>query len=168
MNIDLSKYKLVQPSHIRKVKNKKIMYDLSIKKNPTFHILLGEDRLLTHNCDGQHITALVINFFHKWFPYIIKEGRLKRLVTPLVAADHGNKGRKYFYSLKDFSDYKKKYKVSNIAYLKGLGSLSVEDWEYVMNNRVLFELENDDKTSESLEMAFGNSSQKRKTWLEGK
>lgn len=136
-----------------------------ISKPPAYkNIIIAADE----DPDGQHIAALIVNFFYKWFPYIIQEGRLKRLITPLVAADHGHNGRKYFYTMSDFAEYNKKYKLTNIAYLKGLGSLSIPDWEYVMNNKLLFELTMDDKTENYLDIAFGASSQKRKLWLEGK
>ncbi len=152
--------------------NKEILEIMSIlgiepgsKKPPTYkNIIIAADE----DPDGQHIAALIVNFFFKWFPYIIQEGRLKRLVTPLVAADHGYNGRKYFYTMDDFTRYKNKYKLSNIAYLKGLGSLSLDDWDYVMNNKVFFEIEEDGDAEKYLDIAFGVSSQKRKTWLEGK
>ncbi|NJO92811.1 MAG: hypothetical protein HC831_30470 [Chloroflexia bacterium] len=133
------------------------------KKPPMYkNIIIAADE----DQDGQHIAALIVNFFHKWFPYIIEEGRLQRLITPLVAADHGNNGRKYFYTMNEFTEYSKKYKLSNVAYLKGLGSLSLEDWEHVMRNKMVFELNKDEDTENSLEIAFGNSSDKRKKWLE--
>jgi DNA gyrase/topoisomerase IV subunit B len=135
-----------------------------VERPPSYQkIVIAADE----DMDGHHISALIVHFFHKWFPYIIREGRLKRLVTPLVAADHG-KNRVYFYSLREFSEYSKKYKVSGIAYLKGLGSLSLQDWEYVMKNRVLLDITLDDQADKYLDIAFGSSSGKRKLWLEGK
>lgn len=136
-----------------------------VAKPPAYkNIIIAADE----DPDGQHIAALVVNFFYKWFPYVITEGRLKRLITPLVAADHGHNGRKYFYTMEEFSAYNKKYKLTNVAYLKGLGSLSIPDWEFVMNNKLLFELGLDDEAEKYLDIAFGASSQKRKLWLEGK
>ena len=107
---------------------------------------------------------LIINLFHKWFPYIIEEGRLLKLVTPLVACDFKNK-RKYFYSLEEFNKFASNNKISNLTYLKGLGSLSLQDWEFVMNNRVLFKILNDNDSKKYLEIAFGESSDARKKWL---
>jgi len=136
-----------------------------IAKPPAYkNIIIAADE----DPDGQHIAALIVNFFYKWFPYIITEGRLKRLITPLVAADHGHNGRKYFYTMEEFSKYNKRYKLTNVAYLKGLGSLSIPDWDYVMNNKLLFELTMDNDTEKYLDIAFGASSLKRKLWLEGK
>ena len=50
-------------------------------------------------------------------------------------------------------------------YLKGLGSLSLEDWEWVMHNKELIFIEESEDSQEKLEMAFGDSSELRKKWL---
>jgi len=117
--------------------------------------------------DGQHISSLIINFFHKWFPQIIEEKKLYRIITPLISCEAG-KERKYFYTLNDFSEFSKINKVSNVKYLKGLGSLSLKDWEHIMSHRMLFSIIHDRSSNRFLEIAFGDSSAKRKKWLEGK
>jgi DNA gyrase/topoisomerase IV subunit B len=114
--------------------------------------------------DGQHISSLIINFFNKWFPYIIEEGRLLKLVTPLVVCDY-KKGRKYFNTLEEFNEFTKTQKPSNVNYLKGLGSLSIDDWKFVMENKVLFQIVKDRSSNKFLDIAFGDSTEKRKTWL---
>jgi DNA gyrase/topoisomerase IV subunit B len=111
--------------------------------------------------DGAHITSLLINLFWNWFPWMIKEGRVHFLETPLVTT--GDRSKKYYYSLDEFK--KAKGDKSNVRYLKGLGSLSEEDWDYVMRNRRIIALKEDSSTKKSLEMAFGNSSDLRKKWL---
>ena len=117
--------------------------------------------------DGQHISSLIINFFQKWFPHIVKEKKLYKIITPLVACNYG-KPRHYFFTLEEFNEFAKNKKVSNVTYLKGLGSLNMEDWVYTMNNKVLFQIVPDRSAKKYLEIAFGTSAQKRKTWLEGK
>ena len=57
--------------------------------------------------------------------------------------------------------------MQHVTYLKGLGSLNIGDWVYVMNNKVLFQRIPDRSAKKYLEMAFGTSSAKRKKWLEG-
>jgi DNA gyrase/topoisomerase IV subunit B len=117
--------------------------------------------------DGEHLTSLIINFFYKWFPQIIENKKLYRLITPLVVCNVG-KDRKYFYTLQEFQEFLTKTKVTNVNYLKGLGSLSEEDWEYVMKkNKILFSIINDRSTGKFLEIAFSDDSQKRKNWLQG-
>ena len=137
--------------------------DPSEKKPPAYkNIIIATDE----DPDGQHIAALIINFFHKWFPHIIEEGRLFKLITPLVVCDY-KKGRKYFLSLEEFNKFAKDRKLSNVNYLKGLGSLSIDDWTYVMTDRILFQLVEDRSSNKFLDIVFGDSSAKRKKWLEG-
>lgn len=133
-------------------------------KQPVFdRIVIAADE----DPDGQHISSLIINFFQKWFPHIIKDNRIFKIITPLVACNYG-KDRHYFYTLEEFQEYSKNKKVTNVTYLKGLGSLSMKDWEYVMNNKVLFQIYPDRSAKRYLDIAFGVSAQKRKKWLEGK
>lgn len=133
-------------------------------KLPTYEkIIIATDE----DADGQHISSLIISFFHKWFPQIIENKKLYRLITPLVVCDI-NKVRKYFYTLQEYEEFIKTNKVTNVNYLKGLGSLSLEDWENVMKNKILFSVINDRSSDRFLEIAFGDSSAKRKKWLEGK
>jgi len=115
--------------------------------------------------DGQHISSLIINFFQKWFPHIVKDKRLYKITTPLVACNYG-KERLYFNSMEEFNEFTRTKKVSNLTYLKGLGSLNIEDWLYVMNNKTLFQIVPDRSAKKYLEIAFGTSALKRKKWLE--
>lgn len=152
------------------VDNKEILEIMSIlgidpsrKPVPEYkNIIIAADE----DPDGQHIAALVINFFHKWFPDIIKEGRLLKLTTPLVVCDYKD-GRKYFYTLGEFAKFSKNKKLYGVNYLKGLGSLDIDDWQYVMNNKVLFNIVDDRSAKKFLDIAFGDSAKKRKDWLEG-
>jgi DNA gyrase subunit B len=114
--------------------------------------------------DGNHISALIINLFYRWFPWMIKEGRLGMLNTPLVSAGTGSK-KEYFYGVEEFRKVSSKRKLVNIRYLKGLGSLSLEDWENVMKDKKIVNILNDKTASQFLEMAFGRSAEERKIWL---
>lgn len=114
--------------------------------------------------DGNHISALIINLFHKWFPWMIKEGRLGMLNTPLVSAGTGSK-KEYFYGVEEFKKVSSKRKLMNVRYLKGLGSLSLDDWENVMKDKKIVNIINDKNASAFLDMAFGKSADERKIWL---
>lgn len=114
--------------------------------------------------DGAHITSLLINLFYKWFPFVIVNGQLTILKTPLVTIGDG-KRRKYFFDMEEFKASKSS--TSGIRYLKGLGSLSLEDWEFVMSNKRLLAISAPNKSKEFLEMAFGDSADLRKKWLSG-
>jgi DNA gyrase/topoisomerase IV subunit B len=165
--IDISNFDLIKPTTIEKVKGEKVMYDITVKDDHTFYVYLNKDtQVLSHNCDGHHISSLIINLFHRWFPHLITDGRIYKLVSPLVVCDEG-KGRKYFQTLEEFETFAKIKKPSGVNYLKGLGSLNPDDWEYVMRNRILFQIIDDRSSKKFLDIAFGDSSQKRKKWLEG-
>jgi DNA gyrase/topoisomerase IV subunit B len=114
--------------------------------------------------DGAHITSLLINLFYKWFPFVIVNNQLTMLKTPLVTIGEG-KRRKYFYDLDEFK--RAKTGTTGIRYLKGLGSLSLDDWEYVMTDKKVIGISAPQKSKEFLEMAFGDSSELRKKWLSG-
>lgn len=113
-----------------------------------------------------HIASLLINLFYKWFPHIIDENKLKILITPLVSVENKNK-REYFYSMDDFRKHSKNNNYTNIRYLKGLGSLSKDDWEWVMAQRRMFSVYRDRSSKRFMNIAFGSSSNARKKWLQG-
>ena len=116
--------------------------------------------------DGSHITSLLISLFYNWFPWIIDKKMLNFLETPLVTT--GDKSKEYFYSLTEFKTTASRKKLANVRYLKGLGSLSLDDWDYVMKNKRVVTILKDKKSGQMLEMAFGNSSELRKIWLSKK
>jgi DNA gyrase/topoisomerase IV subunit B len=112
-----------------------------------------------------HIASLITNLFYKWFPNVIRQGKLYILQTPLLSVEESRK-TKYFYSMRDFEGYNKTKKPSNVRYLKGLGSLSRADWEHVFGDMRLFRLTEDSKSPKMLEMAFGTNAALRKKWLQ--
>jgi topoisomerase-4 subunit B len=112
-----------------------------------------------------HIASLITNLFYKWFPNVIRQGKLYILQTPLLSVDE-NKKTKYMYSMKEFEAYNRAKKPSNVRYLKGLGSLSRADWEHVFADMRLFRLTEDTKAPKMLEMAFGLNAGLRKKWLQ--
>ena len=78
--LDLSKCKLIQPMCIIKRKGKMKMVDIVLEKDHTFIIKLNNYfKMIGHNCDGQHISSLIISFFHRWFPQIIEQKKLYRI-----------------------------------------------------------------------------------------
>lgn len=165
-----------------KIKNARVLSDLSKNKeiidimsilgiDPKNHDKATYDKIVIAtdwDPDGiGHIASLLINMFYKWFPSIIDQGRLFILITPLVATQISGK-TSYFYSLKEFADFEEsnKGKCKNTRYLKGLGSLEIEDWEWVMAQRRMFKIYNDRSSKKYIDIAFGASSQKRKNWLQ--
>lgn len=148
--------------------NKEILEIMSILgiepgsgKSPSYRkIVIATDS----DPDGYHISSLLIQFFSRWFPEILSNGGLFHLIVPLVSGQSG-KEKKYFYTLDDYSKWEKP--LTNIYYLKGLGSLSIEDWKWVMDNKSLFQLVPDRSSDKYLDIAFGESPAKRRKWLQG-
>jgi len=170
MDINLNEYQLVMPEYIKKISNNKVFYDIEVEDQHNFFITdeNGSQKILTHNCDGiGHIASLLINLFWRWFPSIIKEDKLKILITPLISAD-SNGQTEYFYNAKNYQEWAEEgHKISNIRYLKGLGSLSPNDWDFVMEYRDSWTVYNDKAARKMLDIAFGKSSNLRKQWLRG-
>jgi topoisomerase-4 subunit B len=111
-----------------------------------------------------HIASLIINLFYKWFPNVIRQGKLFILQTPLLSVNDGK--TRYFYSMKEFEVYCKTKKPSGVRYLKGLGSLSLADWEFVFSSMRLLKISEDSKSTRMIEMAFGSDAGVRKKWLQ--
>ena len=116
-----------------------------------------------------HIASLLINLFYKWFNDVIAQERLHILITPLLSVEI-NSTKNYFFSYEDFHTFQEnnpEIKTGKTRYLKGLGSLSIDDWEWVMEQRRMFKIYNDKSSERYMDMAFGKASDKRKKWLQG-
>ncbi len=92
------------------------------------NIVIGSDS----DSDGYHITSLYIGFFLKYFPQIIKNHKLFRLRTPIIALkDKNDKINKFFFTLNEYNDYIKTNNDNKnnlrVHYFKGLGSWEPED-----------------------------------------
>jgi len=114
--------------------------------------------------DGDAICCLLINFFYKFWPDLIKEGRLYRAITPLISAKNLDTNRtKRFFSLDDFNEASKGGNWKMVDYNKGLGSLSKKEYKFSLDNlsKILY----DEKSEESLKVAFGKDANLRKEWL---
>ena len=93
--------------------------------------------LTDQDVDGSHIKGLLFNFFHYFWPTLMrKTGFLTSLSTPIVKTFKGN-NINTFYNLSDYEKWKTKTKnVSQwkIKYYKGLGtSTSKEAKEYFID-----------------------------------
>ena len=112
--------------------------------------------------DGFSIAALLVNFFSNW-KELFEEERILLIKSPIVIAKKGN-SIKRFYDLKDFA--KESLDSSwRIEYNKGLGSLSVDEYDLMINDPVTEILKYDGGADSSLETAFGKNPIPRKQWL---
>lgn len=115
--------------------------------------------------DGAHISSLIINLFYKWFPNVIRSGKLFILQTPLASVTENGKV-KYFLTMKEYDAYCKTKKPVGERYLKGLGSLNLQDWENVFGDMRLQKITEDKQSERMLEIAFGDKASLRKKWME--
>ena len=74
--------------------------------------------------DGNSIAALLINFFNRFWPELFDQGRIYKVMTPLVVAKKG-KDSINFYTNDEFDKWSAKNKAHtwNIEYKKGLAAL---------------------------------------------
>lgn len=125
----------------------------------------GMVRIMTDmDPDGNDIQCLLLQFFSHW-PQLFLQGRIRRLNTPLFVARKKGKETQYFYTFKEYEDAKSKLNGYEVEYMKGLGSLTKEDYSVAINQPKDTLLVYDEDSTESLEMAFGDDSQLRKDWL---
>jgi DNA topoisomerase-2 len=118
--------------------------------------------------DGSHIAATLINFFDRFWPELFDQGRVYKVMTPLVVAKKGKESLN-FYTNEEFEKWLSKNKTSawNIEYKKGLGALEDAEYEEIIKNPYLVQIKNDKSYKESLESWFGSDSQPRKEKILG-
>jgi len=169
MNIDLSEYKLVRPSSIRKKEGIGKFYDIEIEDNHTFFISGNNDIILSHNCDGNSIAGLLLNFFFKYWPEMFERRMVCKVETPIVVAVPRNKKSKKisFYTQTEYDEWVTKPNLKNyeIKYKKGLAALVGDEYNDIINNPKITLITKDDFSEKSLEMWFGKDTKLRKEEL---
>lgn len=118
--------------------------------------------------DGHSICALIVNFFHTYWPELMDDKEdpfLYRFQTPFIIAEKG-KQRKYWNSSTYLEFVPEDWKGWSITRAKGLAALVKEDWIECYKNPQLIPLTNDSEISESLDLIFnGARSDDRKEWM---
>lgn len=134
----------------------------------------GRVMILTDaDSDGIHIKGLVLNFFHSFWPSLLRLNFVCTMNTPVVKVFKGSQPIKVFYTVREYKAWKDSVpdlKGLRIKYYKGLGtSTAVEAKEYfkeVGKSTVTFC--KDETGDESMELAFRrNQAGKRKEWVSG-
>jgi len=105
----------------------------------------------------------LINFFDKFWPELFDEGRIFKVLTPLVVTKKG-KETLYFYTNDEYLKWESTVdpKKWEIEYKKGLASLENSEYEEIIHNPRLMKLSNDKMYKESLKDWFGGDSTPRK------
>ena len=128
--------------------------------------IIGSDA----DVDGFHINGLLLAFYCKHFPEIIKAGKIYRLQAPIIIAKSlKTKEEFWFYSNNEWDKVKKHFdpKKYEISYFKGLGSLEDHHYERLIRRPKLikFEFADVEKYLKTVEVWFGKSAQLRKDEL---
>lgn len=124
---------------------------------------------------GHFIAGQLLGLFYRYGKNLFAEGRIMRLVTPLlIAKDKNEKIVKWFYGFDDYVEFERKHKSKNYIYdyKKGLGSLTQEEMDLVINTDGLenmLEVFNLDDKLEDLIDAWlnGKRADSRKEMLDG-
>lgn len=119
--------------------------------------------------DGGDIFTLLVNLFYKFWPELFDknyEPIVYRLGSPNVVASKAGK-RVHFANREDFEKVKEKYKGWTVEYMKGLGSMTMVDWEMVLStdSAVYIPIVDDGKMGSVLKLLFDDNADARKQWL---
>ena len=109
-----------------------------------------------------HISPLLIAFFYKFWPRLLKEKKVYITRTPIMISTHG-KEVKWFYTYEEASSFKTKSSGWNHRYIKGLGSLTEEEYDRIINDPVYDVVTVDDASY--FQMMFGDDSAPRKEFM---
>ena len=111
-----------------------------------------------------HISPLLLAFFYKYWPRLFSEKRVKITRTPIMISTKG-KDTKWFYTYEEANEFKSKEAGWKHRYIKGLGSLTEEEYDQIINKPVYDTVTVDD--AKLFEMMFGKDSQPRKEFMFG-
>jgi len=119
--------------------------------------------------DGDSIAGLLMNFFGKYWPELFDQGRICRVMTPLVVAKKGTETLS-FYSNADFEEWMGKardLKKWDVAYKKGLAALEDAEYKEIIQNPNLFAVSGGKDLKPTLEAWFAGDSSIRKQKILG-
>jgi len=109
-----------------------------------------------------HISPLLIAFFYKFWPRLLKERRVKITRTPIMISTKG-KDTKWFYTYEEASEFKANESGWKHRYIKGLGSLQEDEYDVIINKPTYDTVTVDDV--KIFEMMFGKDAGLRKEFM---
>ena len=119
--------------------------------------------------DGNAISALLINFFYKYWPDMFERNMIYKVETPIVVAIPKAKTKKkvLFYTQNEYNTWAEQndLKQFEIKYKKGLAALVDDEYDDIINRPRLTLITKDDASKGSLETWFGKNADLRKNEL---
>lgn len=123
--------------------------------------------------DGAHISGLVMNFIHYWWPELMEiPGFIKTIKTPLIKVSKGNQIKEFYneFDYKQWITEVEDISKWNAKYYKGLGTStskeSKEIFKNIKNNTRYYISQSEKITDEAIKLAFDKSkASDRKEWL---
>lgn len=108
-----------------------------------------------------HISPLLIAFFYKFWPRLLLENRVQITRTPIMISTKA-KDVKWFYTYEDAQEFKKNGGYHH-RYIKGLGSLTEDEYHIIINKPEYDTVTVDDASV--FQMMFGKDSSLRKEYM---
>ena len=115
--------------------------------------------------DGSAISGLLLNFFYKYWPELIEQGRIFQVETPIVVAKKGKETLKFYYD-NEYQEWVNKVgnsiKQWNVEYKKGLAALENYEYKEIIQNPKMYQFVEDDLAKNQFKVWFGDDSDLRK------
>lgn len=118
--------------------------------------------------DGDSIAGLLVNFFAKFWPEMLDNGKVCRVMTPLVVAKLGS-NKKWFYTAAEFLEWTNSTDTAkwSIEYKKGLAALEDDEYKEIIKSPKAFSLSLGETGVKALEGWFGENVDFRKEKILG-
>ena len=118
--------------------------------------------------DGMHIRMLVLTFFMKYYPDLIRRGHIHILQTPLFRV-HNKKSTRYCYSIEEKEKAVKDLKTGvEITRFKGLGEISSHEFVDFIGEHMRLDpvkLADEESISEIMEFYMGDNTGERQLFI---
>jgi len=143
---------------------------LKLGKEPDFKSLrYGRILILSDaDVDGNSISALLINFFNKYWPGLFERKMVYKVETPIVVTiNKKTKKKMLFYTQTEYNNWSQKENLQNweIKYKKGLAALVDDEYDEIINNPKLTLITKDNLSDEYLDIWFGKNADLRKNQI---
>lgn len=105
----------------------------------------------------------LLSFFSRW-PELYEQGRIRFVKTPLIIAQCGDE-QVWFYSTPEYEAKKDKLGKHSIRYIKGLGSLEVDEYERVLKDPVFEVVRLPENWKDNFGLLYNKDTGPRKEWM---